>query len=90
MPAPKRKVIPKATDAEIFTMIGRALFEGDDWPSRLGVALDLPKQTVRDIRRDHADILPEVAAAMLTMIERRATETTRTRDALKAWMKRRS
>jgi hypothetical protein len=75
------------TDAEIFTMIGRAIFPGDDWPSRFGAALDLPKQTVRDIRRDHVDLLPEVAADMLSMIERRATETAHARDVLRVWLK---
>jgi hypothetical protein len=88
MPA-KHKATPELTDAEIFTMVGRAIFEGDDWPSRFGAALDLPKQTVRDIRRDHADLKPDVAAEMLAMIERRAAETVRARDALRAWLKKR-
>lgn len=86
MPA-KRKPVPVTTDAEIFTQIGRALFEGDDWPSRFGAALDLPKQTVRDIRRDHADISPKIAASMRIMIENRATEVLLAREALKAWLK---
>jgi len=88
MPAAKRKALPVPTDAEIFTLVGRALFEGEDWPSKFGTALDLPKDTVRGIRRDHMELFPETAAQMLVMIERRATETARARDALKAWMKR--
>lgn len=86
MPA-KRKTIADLTDAEIFTLVGQALFEGEDWPSRVAAALTLSKQTVRNIRREAVDLLPETAADMFTLIERRAAETARARDALKAWMK---
>jgi hypothetical protein len=85
----KRKTAPPPTDAEMFTMVGQALFPVDDWPSRFGAVLGLPKQTVRDIRREHADLLPEVAAIMLPMIERHAVEAVRARDALKVWLKKR-
>ena len=87
MPEPKRTTTSEMTGAEVFTMVGRALFEGDDWPSRVGDALNLSKQTVKNIRRDHSDLYPEAAAAMLKLLERRIEETLHARDALRAWLK---
>lgn len=86
MPA-KRRTIADVTDAEIFTAVGKAMFEGEDWPSRFGAELQLSKQTVRNIRREAVTLLPETAAEMLALAERRATETAKARDALKAWIK---
>jgi hypothetical protein len=92
MPAVKKAAAkpaaPDMDDGEIFSLVGRALFpDEENWPSLTGHALDLPKQTVRNIRRGAVNINSTTAAAMLALIERRAAETARARDALKAWMK---
>jgi hypothetical protein len=76
---------PDLTDAEIFTIMGRALSVPEDWPSRFGEALGLSKQVVRDIRRDRVDLTARTAAEMLAMLDQ--MDVVRARDALKARLK---
>jgi hypothetical protein len=83
----KRKPTPELTDGQLFAAAAQVLFPGEDWQARFGAAFKLPKDTVRGIRRDHMDLFPELAAEMLTLIEQRAMEAARARDALKAWLK---
>jgi hypothetical protein len=78
------------TMADIIEEVGRSLYESEDWQARLGAALDLPPRVLRDFKRGKAmGASPDndLFDHLLTLAERRAKETARGRDALKAWLK---
>jgi hypothetical protein len=74
------------TAADIFTDAGRALFNSEDWPSKLGAALDLSKQAVRDIRRGHIDPTPGVLDDLLKLVAARRAALQRAEDELRTWL----
>ena len=76
--------------ADIFSETGRAIYDdADDWQSRLAAALDVTRETVRNIRRGNMVIEPDhgILTDLMALAERRAVDTVRARDALKAWLK---
>jgi hypothetical protein len=77
------------TAVDVFTEVGRLLYDGDDWQSRYAAALGIPSTRMRDIRRGKADLGRgnTILADALRLAERRAAETARARDTLRDWLK---
>jgi transposase-like protein len=78
------------TAADLLSEVGRALFDGDDWPSRLALALGVERNTLRQWLRGRSRFGPEHGALddLLALAERRAEETVKARDELRDWLKR--
>src|SRR5258708_29875151 len=78
------------TAADLLAEVGRALFDSEDWPSRLALALGVERNTLRQWLRGKSRFGPDHGALddLLALAERRAEETVRARDELKGWLKR--
>jgi hypothetical protein len=76
--------------ADLLEEVGRTLFEGDDWPSRLAVALDVRRDTIRKWLHGRVPFGPEhpVLDRLLTLVARRKTELDRVEAELRSWLER--
>jgi hypothetical protein len=83
--------MPKQPDnraAGLLREVGLALY-GEEWRDRLAVALGVQRETIRTwARGGDARFGPDHPAIkdLLALVERRAEETVRARDALRAWL----
>jgi hypothetical protein len=87
MPQPQR---PEPTAADLLEQVGRALFEGDDWPSQLAASLDVRRDTVRKWLHGRIPFGPDhpVLDRLLALVARRKTELAGAEDELRAWLER--
>jgi|SRR5712672_2681000 hypothetical protein len=90
-----RKQPDDKTAVDLLVEVGRALFELEyeeppKWPSRLAQALGVKGETLRSWRRGHAPFDASHGALddLMALAERRAEETARARDELRAWLHR--
>ncbi len=76
------------TAADVFSEVGRALYGSDDWLEPMAPALGVKRDTLRNVRRGNMVVSPDhgMFDDLLALAERRAEETARARDALKAWL----
>jgi hypothetical protein len=82
---------PDKTLADLLNEIGPVLAPADeDWLGGLAAATGQHRETIRNIRRGSLNTIGAdhgVMIDLLAFVERRAKETAKTRDAVKAWMK---
>ncbi len=78
------------TAPEVLTDVGRALFDSEDWQSRLAEALGVSRSTIQYWRNGKMRFEADHGALdrLLALAERRAAETARARDELREWLKR--
>jgi hypothetical protein len=76
--------------ADLLEEVGRTLFEGDDWPSRLAVALDVRRDTIRKWLHGRVPFGPEhpVLDRLLALVARRKTELAGAEAELRSWLER--
>jgi hypothetical protein len=77
---------PTKSAADLLAEVGRALFDSDDWQARLARTLGVERDSIRQWQRPRStfSLRHPVFETLLELAERRADETARARDALKA------
>ena len=82
-PQPETKAAP-----DILADVGRAIFEGDDWPSRLAAALDVRRDTIRKWMHGRLPFGPDHNAFddLLALVTRREAELCQARKQLQQWL----
>jgi hypothetical protein len=77
------------TAADLMNEVGPKLAGHDEWIPRLAETGIAQKETLRGLRRGHANFGPDhpFFVSLLAYAERRAKETKEARDAIKSWMK---
>ena len=77
--------------ADILTEVGRILADNtDDWQSRLAVALEVRRETIRDWRSGRLpfDASHRALDDLFALVVRREVELRQAREKLQAWLER--
>lgn len=83
---PTKRKATAPTDAEMIAAIGTSLY-GTEWTARIATDLNLSKDVVRDLRRNHATLFPDHVAQLKTALEERRAQIATTLKMIAAWEK---
>ena len=76
------------TAAGLLEEAGRALFDSEDWPSRLAIALNVRRDTIRKWLHDRLQLRTDHFETLLRIIADRQAKLAKVEIELRAWIAR--